>query len=133
MCSRYLNFGIVSFNCLFNGFLSQLQELQRQVEHATFDSLSNDLHDDMKKVERFVKDRSNDEACWVARVQAHKRIRRAKGLQAVEKIMKTRIKMVTLESKDVLGAPIEYSAFKKDNLQDEGLKHLDSATTFDAN
>lgn len=88
--------------------LAKQQELRRVVAKATFDSLTNDVLSDVKKLEVYTKDRINIETTWSARVQSHRRARRNKGKEAVQNYMDTRMRVASIET---VTMTVEYNSF----------------------
>jgi hypothetical protein len=101
------------------------QQLQKQVDTATFEQMREDLCGDVKKLEAWHDKRESVRNTWESRVATHKRIRRKKGELAVNDLMNNQLSVRKLDNLSTIA--LEYSDFKM--TVNKHLPQLSGATT----
>lgn len=91
-------------------------ELQLQVDGATFQKLSSDLHADLAQLEKFSQRVCEAQAAWAPQVQYYKRVRRARGVERVSSLMGERMNVVQLDGPTFADVPRKFAQFKAASL-----------------
>jgi hypothetical protein len=93
--------------------LDRRSDLKTQIEHATYNSLCNDLNDDFATLTKYNDDLMAAHAEWGPAVASYKRARRNKGVQKVQAMMQSRLQIGTLGNEGLHDIAKCYSLFKK--------------------
>jgi hypothetical protein len=90
--------------------LAKRNELQKQVDNATFEQLKNDLMSDLKNLQVWDAKKKDVRLSWESRVATHKRIRRSKGQVSIKYLMDNRLRLANIDSLSEAGT--DYAEFK---------------------